>query len=101
MTSTSDEKLLTAERKWNDNPALAMDGYREIVIEDTVSESSVKAAYFLAYQYDHYFVQPDSALKYYEWILKHHSDSYQAEPSGKRAAFLNSVFVDTSEINDY
>ena len=100
-TSTSDEKLLTAERKWNDNPALAMDGYREIVIEDTVSESSVKAAYFLAYQYDHYFVQPDSALKYYEWILKHHSDSYQAEPSGKRAAFLNSVFVDTSEINDY
>ena len=101
MTSTSDEKLLTAERKWNDNPALAMDGYREIVIEDTVSESSVKAAYFLAYQYDYYFVQPDSALKYYEWILKHHSDSYQAEPSGKRAAFLNSVFVDTSEINDY
>ena len=101
MTSTSDEKLLTAERKWNDNPALAMDGYREIVIEDTVSESSVKAAYFLAYQYDHYFVQPDSALKYYEWILKHHSDSYQAEPSGKRAAFLNSVFVDTSETNDY
>ena len=101
MTSTSDEKLLTAERKWNDNPALAMDGYREIVIEDTVSESSVKAAYFLAYQYDHYFVQPDSALKYYEWILKHHSDSYQAEPSGKRAAFLNSVYVDTSEINDY
>ena len=101
MTSTSDEKLLTAERKWNDNPALAMDGYREIVIEDTVSESSVRAAYFLAYQYDHYFVQPDSALKYYEWILKHHSDSYQAEPSGKRAAFLNSVYVDTSEINDY
>ena len=101
MTSTSDEKLLTAEQKWNDNPVLAMDGYREIVIEDTVSESSVKAAYFLAYQYDHYFVQPDSALKYYEWILKHHSDSYQAEPSGKRAAFLNSVFVDTSEINDY
>ena len=101
MTSTSDEKLLTAERKWNDNPALAMDGYREIVIEDTVSESSAQAAYFLAYQYDHYFVQPDSALKYYEWILKHHSDSYQAEPSGKRAAFLNSVFVDTSEINDY
>ena len=101
MTSTSDEKLLTAERKWNDNPALAMDGYREIVIEDTVSESSVKAAYYLAYQYDHYFVQPDSALKYYEWILKHHSDSYQAEPSGKRAAFLNSVYVDTSEINDY
>ena len=101
MTSTSDEKLLTAERKWNDNPALAMDGYREIVIEDTVSESSAQAAYFLAYQYDYYFVQPDSALKYYEWILKHHSDSYQAEPSGKRAAFLNSVYVDTSEINDY
>ena len=101
MTSTSDEKLVMAERKWNDNPALAMDGYREIVIEDTVSESSAQAAYFLAYQYDYYFVQPDSALKYYEWILKHHSDSYQAEPSGKRAAFLNSVFVDTSEINDY
>ena len=62
MTSTSDEKLLTAERKWNDNPALAMDGYREIVIEDTASESSAQAAYFLAYQYDYYFVQPDSAV---------------------------------------
>ena len=101
MTSTSDEKLVTAEQKWNDNPVLAMDGYRDIVIEDTVSESSAKAAYFLAYQYDYHFVQPDSALKYYEWILKHHSDSYQAEPSGKRAALLNSVFVDTSETNDY
>ena len=78
-----------------------MDGYREIVIEDTVSESSVKAAFFLAYQYDHYFVQPDSALKYYEWILKHHSDSYHAEPSGKRAAFLNSVFVVSSVIIVY
>jgi len=101
MTSTSDEKLVTAERKWSDNPALAMDGYREIVIEDTVSESSAQAAYFLAYQYDYHFVKPDSALKYYEWILKHHSNSYQADPSGKRAAFLNSVFVDTSETNDY
>ena len=101
ITSTSDEKLVTAERKWSDNPALAMDGYREIVIEDTVSESSAQAAYFLAYQYDYHFVKPDSALKYYEWILKHHSDSYQAEPSGKRAAFLNSIFVDTSETNDY
>ena len=54
------------------------------------------AAYFLAYQYDRYWVKPDSALKYYGWILKYHSSSDQAIPSSKRITFLNQVLSDTS-----
>ncbi len=98
--STSDEKLISAEQNWSSNSALAIDNYREIVNEDTVSETGAKAAYFLAYQYDYHFVQPDSALKYYEWILKYHRNSDQAVPAENRVVFLNSVLADTSETHD-
>ncbi len=97
LASTSDEKLVLAEQNWISNSTLAIDGYREIVNEDTVSESSAKAAYFLAYQYDYHLVQPDSALKYYQWLLKYHIGSDQASHSEKRVTFLNSILADTSE----
>jgi len=100
LASTSDEKLVLAEQNRNSDLALAIDDYREIINEDTVSESSVKAAYFLAYQYDYHYAQADSALKYYEWILRYHGGSDQAAFSKKRSLFLNSVLVDTSVIND-
>ena len=73
-----------------------MDNYREIVNTDTISETSARAAYFLAYQYDRFWVKPDSALKYYGWILKYHSSSDQAIPSSKRITFLNKVLSDTT-----
>jgi len=94
--SSSDLKLIQAEKKWSKDPIIAMDNYREIVNSDTVSETSAKAAYFLAYQYDRLWVKPDSALKYYGWILKYHSSSDQALPSSKRITFLNQVLSDTS-----
>ena len=90
-SSSSDLKLVQAETSWEKDPIIAMDNYREIVNSDTVSETSAKAAYFLAYQYDRYWVKPDSALKYYGWILKYHSSSDQAIPSSKRITFLNQV----------
>ena len=95
-SSSSDLKLVQAETSWEKDPIIAMDNYREIVNSDTVSETSAKAAYFLAYQYDRYWVKPDSALKYYGWILKYHSSSDQAIPSSKRITFLNQVLSDTS-----
>ena len=63
-SSSSDLKLVQAETSWEKDPIIAMDNYREIVNSDTVSETSAKAAYFLAYQYDPFWVKPDSALKY-------------------------------------
>jgi len=94
--SSSDLKLIQAENNWGKDPIIAMDNYREIVNSDTVSETSARAAYFLAYQYDRLWVKPDSALKYYGWIMKYHSSSDQALPSSKRITFLNQVLSDTS-----
>ncbi|MDE0588180.1 MAG: hypothetical protein OSB64_07585, partial [Candidatus Marinimicrobia bacterium] len=101
LITTSDKQLVSAEKTWLTNPALALDSYREIISEDTVSESSVKAAYFLAYQYDYYLVQPDSAMKYYDWILKYHGESDQALPSEKRFVFLNKILADTTGLDDH
>ena len=96
--SSSGIKLVEAENNWEKDPIIAMDNYREIVNTDTISETSARAAYFLAYQYDRFWVKPDSALKYYGWILKYHSSSDQANPSSKRITFLNKVLSDTTSI---
>ena len=96
--SSSGIKLVEAENNWEKDPIIAMDNYREIVNTDTISETSARAAYFLAYQYDRFWVKPDSALKYYGWILKYHSSSEQAIPSSKRITFLNKVLSDTTSI---
>ena len=98
-TSNSDDQLVLAEDKWKENPVLAMDSYKEIVSSDTVSEASVKAAYFLAHQYDYQFIRPDSAKKYYEWVLKYHQGSEQANQAQKRVVLLNMVLADTTVQN--
>ncbi len=87
--------LIEAENKWQKDPVLAMENYREIVDADTVSDISAKAAYFLAYQYDYFWVEPDSALKYYKWLMKYHNRSDQAKHSINRITFLNAVLNDT------
>jgi hypothetical protein len=48
----------------------------------------LKAAYFLAYNYDYTFVYPDSAKKFYAWIMKYHLESEQAKLSKKRLAAI-------------
>ena len=96
---TSDSRLVLAEKSWLKDPVLALDGYREIITTDTISETSAKAAYFLAYQYDYNYVRPDSALKYYEWIMKHHQTSDQAVSSLRRIAFINQFLSDTLVTN--
>ena len=60
-TKSSNDILVEAEQEWLANPALAIDKYKSIVLNDTISESGLRAAYFLAYNYDYNFVRPDSA----------------------------------------
>lgn len=95
IDNNSDKNLVLAEKNWKKDPIFALDSYREILDIDSLSESSAKAAYFLAYQYDYRFVKIDSALKYYNWILKHHNSSKQAIKSLQRMSFLNTVLVDS------
>ena len=89
------DMLIEAENEWQKDPVLAMENYREIVDADTVSDISAKAAYFLAYHYDYFWVEPDSALKYYKWLMKYHNRSDQAKHSINRITFLNAVLNDT------
>jgi len=95
----SDKNLVLAEKEWLDEPFLALNKYKEIIEIDTLSESSAKAAYFLAYQYDYKFVKVDSALKYYEWIIKHHENSEQSLFSHRRLLILNKVITDSTVIS--
>jgi len=95
----SDKNLVLAENKWLNDPILALDKYKQIIKIDTLSESSAKAAYFLAYQYDYKFVKTDSALKYYKWIMRYHQDSEQSLFSQKRIVFLNNVLSDSAVIS--
>jgi len=53
----------------------------------------------LAYQYDYNYVRPDSALKYYEWIMKYHQTSDQAGPSIRRIALINQILTDSLVTN--
>ena len=95
----SDKNLVLAEKKWLNDPILALDKYKQIIKIDTLSETSANAAYFLAYQYDYKFVKVDSALKYYKWIMKYHEDSEQSLFSQKRIVFLNNAISDSSVIS--
>ena len=95
---TSNDFLIKAEEKWNNDQILALDIYKSIVNNDTISESGLNAAYFLAYNYDYKFIRPDSAKKFYEWIIKYHSASDQAKPSIKRLTAITKV-LNTNERN--
>ena len=95
---TSNDFLIKAEEKWNNDQILALDIYKSIVNNDTISESGLNAAYFLAYNYDYKFIRPDSAKKFYQWIIKYHSASDQAKPSIKRLTAITKV-LNTNERN--
>ncbi len=86
------EKLFRkAEESWGEFEEESLGYFNTIVSRDTVSDFSLRAAYFLAHQYDYYFHQADSAIKYYEWILKYHQDSEQAEFSSERKSSISAI----------
>lgn len=82
------DQLLQAESLWLTAPESALEHYKYILALDTLSIVSAKAGYFLAYQYDHTYHDADSALKYYDWVLKYHAESEQALESRKRREIL-------------
>ena len=71
-------QLLKAESFMRSNVSEAMNTYREIIQSDSTTEVGLKAAYSLAHYYDVSLVEPDSAIKYYQWMGNHFptSDSY-------------------------
>ena len=88
---TSNDILIEAEKIWKINPDLALRKYKNIVSKDSISESGLRAAYFLAHNYDYNYVVPDSAKKFYEWIIKHHGISDQAKSSKARLSLISNI----------
>jgi len=76
--------LRQGELEWLINPTNALTHYRNIILTDSQSETAARAAYFLAYNYDYTFYEPDSALKYYSWLHENHENSEQALASKLR-----------------
>ncbi len=93
--SASARLLRKAEQLWYMDPLSALNNYKTILKGDSTSESSARAAYFLAYQYDRLYQEPDSALKYYEWLLKYQPESEQGRSAKKQIDFLQSLLVAT------
>ncbi len=81
--------LRQGELQWLINPENALVYYKNIVQKDSLSETSARAALFLAYHYDYTFFNRDSALKYYTRLQDHHENSEQATASRDRYTLLN------------
>ena len=64
--------LRQAELEWLINPENALIYYKNILQKDSISETSARAALFLAYHYDYTYFNQDSALKYYTWLQDYH-----------------------------
>ncbi len=89
--------LRQGELEWLINPTNALTHYRNIILTDSQSETAARAAYFLAYNYDYTFYEPDSALKYYYWLHENHENSEQALASKLRFEILQQTLVAVEE----
>ncbi len=89
-----------AESLWPDNPVAALEYYKNVIAADSISELSASAAFFIGYQYDHTYTISDSAIKYYQWVKKHHPNSDQAAEALARISTLelalSSILPDTT-----
>jgi TolA-binding protein len=85
--------LRQGELEWLITPTNALTHYRNIILTDSKSETAARAAYFLAYNYDYTFYEPDSALKYYSWLHENHENSEQALASKLRFELLQQILV--------
>ncbi len=93
------DQLIQAESLWLTAPESALKQYKLILALDTLSIVSAKAGYFLAFQYDHTYHDADSALKFYDWVLKYHADSEQALESRKRMETLTAEITKPGQEN--
>lgn len=89
--------LRQGELEWLITPTNALTHYRNVILTDSKSETAARAAYFLAYNYDYTFYEPDSALKYYSWLHENHENSEQALASKLRFEILQQTLVAVEE----
>lgn len=88
-------KLKQAESSISTDISQALMIYRHITETDSSEENSVIAGYYLGYYYDWIHVNPDSALKYYSWVLEHHPESGQGQEASNRINIMQSILSDT------
>jgi len=94
LESNIQAQLLTdSETNWHLNRPLALQQYKQIIISDSTSEISARAAYFLAYHYDYTDNNADSALAYYTWLDQHHPLSDQNLAARRRFQQLRSILA--------
>ena len=86
--------LRQGELEWLINPNNALTYYKKIILKDSQSETASRAAYFLAYNYDYTFYEPDSAFKYYSWLNQNHGKSDQALASKIRYEILQQILIE-------
>jgi TolA-binding protein len=86
--------LRQGELVWLINPNNALTYYKKIILKDSQSETASRAAYFLAYNYDYTFYEPDSAFKYYLWLNENHENSEQALASKFRYEILQQTLIE-------
>jgi hypothetical protein len=86
--------LRQGELEWLINPNNALTYYKKIILKDSQSETASRAAYFLAYNYDYTFYEPDSAFKYYSWLNENHGKSDQALASKIRYEILQQILIE-------
>ncbi len=82
--------LRKGEVNWTSDRLLALNQYKRILRTDTTSETSARAAYFLAHHYDYTSSEPDSAIFYYRWLDQHHPNSEQNLAANNRLKRLTS-----------
>jgi len=83
--SASEEQFILAETAWfNQNKSEALRSFKIIIHKDTLSNYALKSGYFLGNKFDYEFFNPDSALKYYDWVSKYFPESEQAIQSKPR-----------------
>jgi len=81
-----------AETQYQLNPSSAVEDFKNVINLNPNSELAVSAAYTVSYYYDEH-AKIDSALKYYQWIIKHHPKSDHATPSSNKVQLLQSVIA--------
>ncbi len=98
VKSSSANMLLEAESLRLLAREEAITRYHQIVENDSTSESSLIAGYFLAHHYDRIDIDPEKALNHYSWVTRLYPESDQARESTPRISFL-STYLRQSDKN--
>jgi hypothetical protein len=94
--SVSEQQFILAETAWfNQNKSEALRSFKTIIHKDTLSNYALKSGYFLGNKFDYELSNPDSALKYYDWVSKYFPESDQAIQSKPRINQMTALLSPT------